>query len=140
MMIHLTQEQLKQALFELASRYPSITRLYSIGKSVEGRDLWVLEISDNGGFHDPGEPEFKYVANMHGNEVVGRVMLVNLAQLLCENYNRDPFITLLVNYTRIHLMPTMNPDGYAASHEGKVLFPLTITEFHYLLVQDFCSK
>lgn len=102
-------------IHDLAGNYPSITRLYSIGKSVQQRDLWVMEITRSPGRHIAGKPEVKYIANMHGNEVVGRELLLLLAKYLCENYNRTERVTKLVNNTRLHLLFSMNPDGYEMS-------------------------
>jgi carboxypeptidase D len=109
---HHNFESMESFLKELHETYPKLTNLYSIGKSVENRDLWVLEISKNPGKHVALVPEFKYIANMHGNEVVGRELLILLAKYLCENYGLDKRITDLVDATRIHIMPSMNPGKF----------------------------
>ncbi|MFH4980416.1 hypothetical protein AB6A40_007125 [Gnathostoma spinigerum] len=105
-------------LKEYALHYPNITWLYSAGKSIEGRDLWVLVISKNPREHRLGIPEFKYVGNMHGNEVVGREALLYLIAVLCENYGTNKYFTRMVDETRIHIMPSMNPDGYERGFPG----------------------
>ncbi|VDP69829.1 unnamed protein product [Schistosoma curassoni] len=106
---------------EVSRKCPMITTLYTIGKSVAGRELWVLSFGKVPNYHVPGVPEVKIVGNMHGNEAIGRELILRLAYLLCINYGSDEFITLLVNYTQIHLMPSANPDGFEISNEGRLV-------------------
>uniref|UniRef100_A0A8C5U192 Carboxypeptidase M n=1 Tax=Malurus cyaneus samueli TaxID=2593467 RepID=A0A8C5U192_9PASS len=88
---------------------------------LKGRDLWVLVLGRFPTHHNIGIPEFKYVANMHGDETVGREVLLHLIDFLVTSYGRDPVITRLLNNTRVHIMPTMNPDGFEATKESGVL-------------------
>ena len=55
---------------------------------------------------------------MHGDETLGRQLLLYMAQYLVQNYQNDPRVRKLVDETEIHLLPTMNPDGFAISREG----------------------
>ena len=115
---HHDHEAMYDLMSSYASEFPHIAHLYSVGQSENGAELWAVVISDDPTVHEPGEPEVKYVANMHGNEVTGRETLLYLMQYLCELYATDEAVRELVDSTRIHLLPTMNPDGYAVAFEG----------------------
>ncbi|XP_045121737.1 carboxypeptidase D-like isoform X2 [Portunus trituberculatus] len=102
----------------MSATYPNLTALYSIGKSVQGRDLWVMVVSSSPYQHIVGQPNVKYVANMHGNEAIGREMLLHLIEYLAKNYQTDDYVRWLLDNTRIHIMPSMNPDGFEVAREG----------------------
>ncbi|EEB11212.1 carboxypeptidase M precursor, putative [Pediculus humanus corporis] len=112
-------EKLTKFLRMTSSKYPSLTALYSIGKSVQNRDLWVMVVSSSPYEHIIGKPDVKYVANIHGNEAVGRELMLHLIDYLVQNYNTDPYIKWLLDNTRIHIMPSMNPDGFEVAREGQ---------------------
>lgn len=101
-----------------SARYPNLTALYSIGKSIQGRDLWVIVVSSSPYEHMIGKPDVKYIANIHGNEAVGKELMLHLVQYFVTSYNTDPYIKWLLDNTRIHILPSLNPDGYAVSKEG----------------------
>ncbi|MFA6236325.1 MAG: M14 family zinc carboxypeptidase [Bacteriovorax sp.] len=108
-----TPEAIEKDLKTIAKKFPDITKLYSIGKSVKKRDLWVMKLSKNARVDDD-RPEFKYVANMHGDEIVGREVMVRFIKDCTDNYGKDPRITNLLDKFQIHILVSMNPDGAAA--------------------------
>ncbi|MFH1144990.1 MAG: M14 family zinc carboxypeptidase [Candidatus Eisenbacteria bacterium] len=105
-----TYSSLTTELQQIAGDYPDIVQLFSIGTSIEGRQLWVLKISDNADM-DEAEPEFKFTATIHGDEPPGTEMCVYLIRLLTQNYGADPELTALVDDLEIYFCPLHNPDG-----------------------------
>ena len=112
-----TPEQIEQDLKNLTNQYPQISKMFSIGKSVQNRSLWVIKISKNVSVDD-NRPEFKYIANMHGDEIVGREIMVRLIRDLLQQYGKDPVITNLIDRVQIYIIPSMNPDGALRSSRG----------------------
>ena len=112
-----TSAQIGEKLKAAAAKYPHIMQLTSIGKSVKGKDLWMMKISDNVNV-DEVEPEFKYISSMHGDEITGRELSVSLIEEIGEKYGKDSEITALVNNTEIFIMPSMNPDGSDLKQRG----------------------
>lgn len=103
-------EDLTRNLQDIHERFPDFTELTSLGKTIEGRDLWMLQISKHA-HDDTPLPEVKYISSMHGDEITGRELMMFLIRDLAEAYGQDADITKLIDNTRIFIMPSMNPDG-----------------------------
>ncbi|GAY39731.1 hypothetical protein CUMW_046700 [Citrus unshiu] len=91
--------------------------MFSIGKSVSGFPLWVIEILDKPGVEEP-EPAFKFIGNVPRDEPVGRELLILLANWICNNHMKDPLVRLIAENMHLHILPSMNPDGYTLKRRG----------------------
>ncbi|XP_058270975.1 carboxypeptidase D-like [Hemibagrus wyckioides] len=115
---HHSYSEMEAYLQQISSVYSSHAQLYSIGQSVLGRKLYIMKISSNLAAEEPGKPEIIFVGNLHGNDAVGQKILLHLIEYLCSNYGSEPLITQLVNSTRVHILPSVNPDGYGISEKA----------------------
>lgn len=111
-------EYLTQVMDDVAQAYPEITELISIGQSVEGRDLWVMQMGKTPREHILLQPQIKFIGNIHGNEVISRETLLHLINYLAENYGSDDRITKILDNARIHILPSMNPDAFEWSRNN----------------------
>ncbi|MBT4792971.1 MAG: hypothetical protein HON90_15450 [Halobacteriovoraceae bacterium] len=113
-----TPSEIDQKLINFQLKYPHLVTLIEIGRSHKNHPILAVKISDNPKL-DELEPEFKYIANMHGNEIVGRELLVSLIEDLLKSYDEgDLQITNLINNTEIYIIPSMNPDGANKRRRG----------------------
>jgi len=101
----------------MRSKYPNlITAKDSIGKTIEGRAIWAVKISDNPDVKE-SEPEVFYNAMSHSNEQQGMMSLFYFMFHLLENYGIDPEVTILVNNRELYIVPVLNPDGYVYNEQ-----------------------
>ncbi len=104
--------EIMEAMDYLYNTYPQfVSARWSIGLSVEGRDLWVFKISDNVG-SDEDEPEVFYNALTHAREPASATWLLYFAEWLCQNYGSNSTATDIVNNRELFFLPVFNPDGY----------------------------
>jgi hypothetical protein len=100
-------------LERLAKAYPEICTLTSLGKSEQGRELWMLTIANPKTGPELDKPAMYIDANIHGNEVQAGETVLYTAWYLLSGYGTVPAITEAVDRSVFHLIPMVNPDGRA---------------------------
>ncbi|XP_047237485.1 inactive carboxypeptidase-like protein X2 isoform X1 [Girardinichthys multiradiatus] len=115
---HHSYSEMVELMKSVHEECPNITSVYSLGRSSKGQEIMAMIISGNPTEHEIGEPEFRFTAGLHGNEAVGRELILLLMQYLCKEYkDRNPRTQRLVEGIRIHLVPSLNPDGHERAFE-----------------------
>ena len=96
-----------------AAAYPTWVKLETIGKSTEGRDMWLLTLNNPATGDVLAKPAMYVDGNTHGNEIQGTEAALYTIDFLLKNYGRLDRVTELLDRASFYFVPVVNPDGRA---------------------------
>lgn len=96
---------------KLVKEYPELITMESIGKSVQGRDILLLTVTDRKTGEPDSKPGFWIDGNIHSIELQGTEMALYTAWFLCGMYGENAFIRELLQDKTFYIAPTINPDA-----------------------------
>ena len=102
---------LTRALKTLSGAHPDLMTVQSIGKSVQGRDIWGVILNNPKTGPAEGKPGYYVDGNIHGNEIQGGEVALYIIDYLLKNHGRTEFATRLLDTRAFYIVPTMNPDS-----------------------------
>ena len=114
-----TYNQYVNMMYAFADSFPQICRIHSLGTLSSGREILIVNISDNVDQKE-NEPSFLYTSSMHGDELTGYVLMLRLIDDILNKYNVNSRITNLVDEIDIWINPLANPDGAYAGGNNNV--------------------
>ncbi len=114
-------QEITDILNEYAEKFPAFTRLTSIGKTTEGREMWVLAVTDTSSGDFDEKPGYMAIGHVHAGEVTGSMCAMYLADTLLSSLEDEAVGALLKNST-FYIMPRPVADGseYYLTHPDMI--------------------
>ncbi len=104
-------DALTQLLADYAAAHPELVSVVSIGKSHEGRDIWLAVVTNAATGIDTDKPAFWADGNIHAAELTASTACLYYLHQLVTGYGSDAQITQLLDTRVVYLCPRLNPDG-----------------------------
>lgn len=99
-----------------ARQYPDLVDLYSVGRSLEGREIWQITITNKKTGRHTDKPAMFIEGGRHAGEISGIEATLYFANHLLTNYGKDAAISKLVDTKTFYAKPHNNPDGASVYH------------------------
>ncbi|MFF9812895.1 M14 family zinc carboxypeptidase [Streptomyces sp. NPDC014006] len=104
---------LKEEIVRTAQQHPGLTKVVSIGKTVDGQDILALKLTRNAKrTRDGSRPAVLYMSNQHAREWITPEMTRRLLHHYLDHYATDRRIRKIVDSTELWFVISANPDGY----------------------------
>jgi carboxypeptidase T len=100
--------KVEEALKRFHSTYPDLTQIKSIGKSLEGRDIWAIKISSNPLM---SKPSILFNSMHHAREIMTPEVGIDIIEYLLTRYSSDSQVQTWLNTTDVWVIPMFNVDG-----------------------------
>lgn len=104
-------DDLTRLLHAFAQEYPQLIKVESIGKSYEGRDVWLATVTNFATGAAEEKPALWADGNIHASEVSPSSTCLYLINKLALAYGKDEAITRLLDTRAFYICPRVNPDG-----------------------------
>ncbi len=104
-------DEFTATLKDLCSQFPALLQMQSIGKSHEGRDIWVVTATNTATGAAADKPAYWIDANIHASELAGGTAALYYLESITKGYGEDADITRCMDTRTIYVCPRINPDG-----------------------------
>jgi murein tripeptide amidase MpaA len=104
-------DELTRLLHAYAEASPALVSVASMGKSYEGRDIWVVTLTNTATGAHADKPAFWADGNIHAAELTASTAVLYYLHQLVTGHGRDASITHLLDTRTVYLCPRLNPDG-----------------------------
>jgi murein tripeptide amidase MpaA len=94
-----------------AQSHPQLASIDSMGQSWEGRDVWVLTLTNRETGCPDEKPAIYIDGNIHAGEVTGSMVCLYTIDYLLRSFGCDEETTWLLNNRTFYIAPRVNPDG-----------------------------
>src|SRR6266478_797587 len=95
----------------LVAASPHLAEIASIGKSLEGRDLWLVTLTNKQTGPALEKPAYWIDGNTHAGEVTGSTVVLYTLWSYLTHYGRDTALTRILDRCAIYLLPRLSVDG-----------------------------
>ena len=104
-------DELSAHLHALVEARPELATLTSIGQSLEGRDLWLVTLTNAATGPALAKPGYWIDGNTHAGEVTGATACLYTIWRYLHDYGSDPRVTDLLDHQTTYVLPRLCPDG-----------------------------
>lgn len=106
-----TYDEMTASLRSMVRAHSDIATMSSLGNTLEGRDIWVVEIANRSGTPVEDRPALLITATLEGDHLVGSELAVHTVEYLLTNYATDPEVKDRIDNHVFYVFPRVNPDA-----------------------------